>query len=68
VSIQPDSPEARRAAQKLLHAFLFLAALNVVFLLYVFFISEDGEKTPKPPKPVATPGDVAPVEVPQAGK
>jgi hypothetical protein len=52
MSIQPGTPEARRAAQKVLNGFLFLAALNVLLILYVFFIADDRKN---PPTPVATP-------------
>ena len=59
MSIEPGTPEARRAAQKLLNGFLFLAGLNVLLILYVFFIADDAPKQPAPTPPPKAPGVTA---------
>ena len=46
--MEPNSPEAKRAAQKVHNGFLFLAALNLIFFAIVLW--PRGKKNPTPPE------------------
>ncbi len=54
--MEPNSPEARRAAQKVKNGFMFLAALNLVLIAVAVWPS----KKSKPPETVPPPAIEAP--------
>lgn len=54
--MQPNSPEAKRAAQKVKNGFMFLAALNLVLIAVAVWPS----KKPKPPETAPPPAIEAP--------
>ena len=49
--MQPNSPEARRAAQKVKNGFMFLAALNLVLIAVAVWPSKKAPQTETAPPP-----------------